>query len=269
MLHQDYREIPIPLRPADASTTAGYGHVPVDLHSALSREPLVPLAEVGVASESYYARSDGFNPPYYRALPCAPRTVSCRRSVALKLREVNARLEPFGLELLVWDGYRPIACQRELWEFFLQKARQVLGETSDLEYSRFAGRYCSDPSTFDPRDPTTWPTHITGGAVDLTLRRIATGELLNMGGTFDDPSPLSHTDSLEHLDEAEASVTELDARRNRRLLYWVMVESGFANYPFEWWHFDWGNQMWVVNSEPRQAARAFYGPADDPGSASS
>jgi zinc D-Ala-D-Ala dipeptidase len=262
-MRKDYREIPIPLQ-RDSSTTADYGHVPVDLDSALSREPLVPLPEMGVASESYYARSDGFNSPYYRALPCAPHTVSCRRSVALKLREVNVRLEPFGLELLVWDAYRPIACQRELWEFFLQKARQALGEASDVEYSRFASRYCSDPSTFNPGDPTTWPTHITGGAVDLTLRRIATGELLNMGGTFDDPSPISHTHFFERHQEDDPSATALDAQRNRRLLYWAMLESGFANYPFEWWHFDWGTQMWALNTGPGEATRAFYGPADSP-----
>ncbi|MFY9823815.1 MAG: M15 family metallopeptidase [Thermoanaerobaculia bacterium] len=257
----DYREIPIPLR-RDASTTAGYGHVPVDLDSDLSQEPLVPLAEAGVAAESYYARSDGFNSPYYRALPCAPQTVSCRRSVALKLREVNQRLEPFGLELLAWDGYRPIACQRELWEFFLQKARQALGEASDLKYSRYASRYCSNPSTFNPADPTTWPTHITGGAVDLTLRRIATGELLNMGGTFDDPSRISHTDFFERWRKGKLSVSALDAQRNRRLLYWAMLESDFVNYPFEWWHFDWGTQMWALKRRPRKGARAFYGPAD-------
>lgn len=31
---------------------------------------------------------------------------------------------------------------------------------------------------------------------------------------------------------------------NRRLLYTVMVEAGFTNYPLEWWHYDYGDQFW-------------------------
>lgn len=45
-----------------------------------------------------------------------------------------------------------------------------------------------------------------------------------------------------------------------------MVEAGFASYAYEWWHFDLGTQMWVVNGgrnpEDDSAPQvAWYGPA--------
>jgi D-alanyl-D-alanine dipeptidase len=33
---------------------------------------------------------------------------------------------------------------------------------------------------------------------------------------------------------------------NRRLLYWTMREAGFTNYPYEYWHYDYGDQMYVL-----------------------
>jgi D-alanyl-D-alanine dipeptidase len=51
----------------------------------------------------------------------------------------------------------------------------------------------------------------------------------------------------------------LEARSNRRLLYWLMTEGGFASNPNEWWHFSWGDQMWARLSG---AEAAFFGPAN-------
>ena len=34
------------------------------------------------------------------------------------------------------------------------------------------------------------------------------------------------------------------ARANRRMLYNVMIEAGFTNFPAEWWHFDYGDEKW-------------------------
>ena len=40
-------------------------------------------------------------------------------------------------------------------------------------------------------------------------------------------------------------MSDEEARTNRRLLYWVMTEAGFANNPTEWWHYSWGDQLWA------------------------
>jgi len=109
--------------------------------------------------------------------------------------------------------------------------------------------------------------------VDLTLRIRKTGELLFMGGVFDDPDDVSHTAyfekvNAEHMSEKkEIPLSYVEALRNRRLLYWAMREAGFANYPYEWWHYDWGKQFWITNwdTSPTGADRpksAWYGPAE-------
>lgn len=51
----------------------------------------------------------------------------------------------------------------------------------------------------------------------------------------------------------------MEAMRNRRLLYWAMQAEGFANFPLEWWHYDFGNQSWVKDRSNDQTEAAFYG----------
>lgn len=265
----DWRLRPIPWCD-NAPTALDYKAVPVDLTDSRAQEPLVDLSVYGIAGHGFYARDDGFNAPYRRAFPSARAQVRARRTVAERLSKVDAFLKVSGLELFVFNGYRPLALQHELWDFYLERAQQVLDKPTKAERIAFAGEYCSDPRNFDPKDSRTWPTHLTGGAIDLALRASRSGEFLFMGGIFDDPDVISHTAHFEKLlaekegRERELSLSQREALRNRRLLYWVMTEAGFASYAYEWWHFDLGTQMWVVNNAeigcpPRPA---WYGPAE-------
>lgn len=134
----------------------------------------------------------------------------------------------------------------------------------EKELRKFAGRFASDPTGFNPKNSLTWPTHNTGGAVDLTLRKKSTGELLDMGSEFDDATPISFTDALEKkANKSEKSSKRFEARNNRRILYNAMTQAGFANYPYEWWHYDYGTQMWSQNAAPK-GTKAWYGPAKLP-----
>lgn len=241
----DPRERPLPAITASV-TSFDYHEIPIRADHPLSREMLVDVAEYGLAGESYYARADGGNAPYFQPMRGALESVWCRKSVAEALARVNSSLTGFGLRLFLFDAYRPVELQRCLWDFFMERARGRLDDPTDENCRRFVGRYWSDPSKFDPRDFRTWPTHATGGAVDLTLQRISTGELLFMGGIFDDTDEVSHTRFFETGGDTVAD-SRLEARRNRRLLYWSMVREGFANYAHEWWHYDQGTQMWVMN----------------------
>jgi D-alanyl-D-alanine dipeptidase len=81
-----------------------------------------------------------------------------------------------------------------------------------------------------------------------------------MGTLFDEASPLSYTASLEKV--KRLSPEQKVARDNRRVLYNVMINAGFTNLPSEWWHFDFGNQLWAWYSGNQQA---IYG-ATHPGS---
>ena len=96
--------------------------------------------------------------------------------------------------------------------------------------------------------------------MDVTLRRKSTGELLDMGSGYDEASTNSFTDAFERDQQSDPQV-----RDNRRLLNTVMTQAGFANYPYEWWHYDWGTQMWLQNSGLYGAGqKAWYGPGQLP-----
>jgi D-alanyl-D-alanine dipeptidase len=265
-IDSDYRDRPIPKQDG-AATALDYKGVPVNLAGARAGEPLVDVAEYAVAGTSYYARNDGFNPPYHRHFAAGLPSIWTRRSVAERLAEVNRTLARYDVELYALNAYRPIALQRELWDFFIDRARKALSDPSEASRIEFAGKYCSDPRGFDRTNPKTWPAHVTGGAVDTAMRNRATGEFLFMGGIFDDPDSVSHTAHFEDADPA-SGVSAEEAKRNRRLLYWAMAKADFANYPYEWWHFDWGTQLWVLDGgrvAGKRPAAAFYGPAEPPG----
>ena len=249
----DYRDKPISASESTTTSRADTGRDFV-VDAKVDQEILVGLDGYGVASESFYARTDGLNAPYFKRLKGSLPTVELRRGVAERLQKVNADLEPFGVELFVLDGFRPLALQQQIWDFFMRLAREKLGATADDgALANFAARYASDPRPFDPDKPASWPLHTTGAAVDLTLRNRATKETLFMGGIFDDPSTLSDVDHFERRNLVSWSARE--AMRNRRLLYWSMAEVGFVNYQPEWWHYEFGGRNWAM------AQKAANGPA--------
>ncbi len=260
----DLRERAIPLSDRSASAL-DYHAFPIDLQSQLAAEPLVDAATRGLAVLSFYAVADGTNAPYYRSFKQAPKSVWVRTTIAERLLQVNKGVSEYGVELLLLDGYRPISLQQELWDHFIAEGKLAQPAGSLDDWVNFAGQFCSDPRGYKEEDFRTWPTHNTGGAIDLTLRSIATGQMLFMGSIFDDAAEVSFTDYFERTQSPADIASIAEARRNRRLLYWAMTAGGFANYPYEWWHFDLFTQMWVMNStEKSQDLKASYGRAKQP-----
>ncbi|MBK9204245.1 MAG: D-alanyl-D-alanine carboxypeptidase family protein [Candidatus Obscuribacter sp.] len=249
-----------------AGLTAGsYHNEPVDINDVRGGEALIDLKDQGIACDNFYARKDQLNAPYYRAFKSAPTSARLRQGVVLKLVQVNQLLKPYGVELLVLDGYRPVSLQRELWQYFINQAKKVRPALTSAEQITYASHYCSNPQKYNESDSRTWPTHATGAAVDLTLKQLGSDSQLYMGGIFDDDSKISHTAYYESV--KDSSTSALEARRNRRLLYWAMQKAGFSNYPYEWWHYDYGNQLWLLNQKKNKLispkAKAWYGLARD------
>lgn len=250
-INPDYRLLPIP--PAVTEESAlDYHSIPIDIDGQGNRELLVKVSEYGIAHRSAYAHCMA---PYYCRFNLALAVPLVREGVARRLGLVNQALEPYNVELLLLDGYRPVTLQQELWDHFIEIARKKMPEASEGELVKFVGQYWSDPRAFDPNDYRTWPTHNTGGAVDLTLQDKATGQDLFMGSLFDDVDSISSTRYFEDL--SFSSLSALDARQNRRLLYFSMGTAGFVNYHHEWWHYDYGTQMAIMNGA--QSVQARYG----------
>lgn len=80
------------------------------------------------------------------------------------------------------------------------------------------------------------PPHLSGGAIDLTLYAIASGEQLEMGTPFDDCSERAHSDYFNL--QTQLLPEEKIIKERRNLLRSAMNNVGFTSYHYEWWHFD-------------------------------
>lgn len=132
-------------------------------------------------------------------------TTTCflHKDCAHALKRVQDRLAPKGLFLKIFDGYRPLAVQKMMWDLYPDE------------------NYVMNPATGKGR-------HTCGTAVDLTLAD-ATGHELEMPSDFDDFTERAHRDNPLH---------SKAARENMKILEDAMEAEGFIGWPFEWWHYD-------------------------------
>jgi len=218
-------------------------------------EPLVDIVDLGISGASYYAGHR--NPPYSHPAPGAISQVLVRAGVGRLLTAVNARIARVGLELFVFDGWRPIGVQAYFHDRWLpDEIRRRLPELPEPQLQREVDKYWAAPSD----DPTSPAPHNTGGAVDLTLRWKDTGEALWMGSLFDDASAVANLDHFEKrlAGPSRMAFSDEEAGANRRLLHHLMTQAGFAPNPYEWWHFGYGERVCATLN---RAPFAFYGPA--------
>ncbi len=147
----------------------------------------------------------------------APRAYMTKKALAaLKIAADDLRAQ--GYRLLIWDSYRP------------QKA-----------VDNFVA-WINDPS--DPGDKSFYPKlqkddliagiyimpksgHTRGSTVDLTIIK-KDGGFVDMGGTFDLFSEISHPD-YKKLTKKQ--------KKNRKILRDAMEKAGFKGLDSEWWHF--------------------------------
>ncbi len=134
-----------------------------------------------------------------------PESARCylRRAVAERLARVAARLrEEDGTRLRVFDCYRPLSVQKQMWEIF--------------------------PKPGYVANPKGGSVHNRGAAVDLTLAT-KDGEALPMPTPFDTFSEKSWHGSKDATPEAI---------RNRERLRQAMEAEGFRRIRKEWWHYE-------------------------------
>lgn len=148
-------------------------------------------------------------PKFYTANEClvllkAAQELKVAQDTLRNIRTHNNKSYPNGIGVKVWDAYRPRAVQYLFWEIFPN------------------GTYIANPATGSK--------HNRGGAIDLTLIDLSTGEELQMPTEFDDFS-----------DKASHNYTNLPAESlaNRALLKSIMTQvASFNYYSAEWWHYE-------------------------------
>ena len=195
-----------------------------------NNEPLVDLAEFHFILEPSY-----FNQGFSR-----DNRVFLREGVAIKLEAIQKELKKYRFK--IWDGFRSREVQHNIYQNFWNKLKKENPDWNSETLAQEVGVFVTDA-----QDPHRTPPHSTGGAVDLTLVDIE-GKELDMGTVFDYFGPEAHTHYFDEVNNAIAG--------NRRLLREAMSAHGFAPYANEWWHFDYGNQLWALELNK---SSAFYG----------
>ena len=123
-----------------------------------------------------------------------------------------------GYRLFIWDTYRP----QKAVDDFVEWINNPNNEGDKTFYPKLKksqlleGQYIMAKSG-----------HSRGSTVDLTLIK-KDGSFVDMGGTFDLFSEISHPDYKKLTREQ---------KKNRKILHDAMIKAGFKGIDSEWWHF--------------------------------
>ncbi|MDQ0472599.1 M15 family metallopeptidase [Labrys wisconsinensis] len=247
---------PLPLRAPSTGAASDGRFVRFDRADPRWAEPLVELTGEGLLAEAWYARTDGLNAPYHAPIAGAVATVAARAGVVARLKAADAALGPRGLRLKTLDAWRPVETQAGLWSYFWDKLARERPELDEAGLEALVRTFVADPRRFDPEDDTTWPIHSTGGSVDVMLVDAGTGAMPDHGAGFDEADERSFTDHYERLLAAGRIAPDDPRLLVRRVLVNAMVNAGFTNYAYEFWHFDYGTQLHVLTLQEAGAAGA-------------
>ena len=196
-----------PVRPVEGILEEALAATPPAEQGTFREPDLVDLSTVHpeIRFDIRYASTNNFMNSVFYGLEKA----FLQRPGAEALGRVRQALEARGYGLLVFDAYRPWYVTRTFWDATPESMKVFVA------------------------DPSLGSRHNRGAAVDLTLYDLATGEVLETVGGYDEFSPRSYPDY--------PGGTSLQ-RWHRELLREAMEAEGFTVYEAEWWHFD--HELW-------------------------
>jgi D-alanyl-D-alanine dipeptidase len=237
---------------------AGYRSHMLNLEAPEQQEPLRDVRAFGLKGRNHYAAA--FNPPYDGPIPGAIPFLWLRTGVIERLLKVEARVRLLGFSLFLFDAWRPQAIQHYFHDhWFPAWLRVNRPDIAEADLPAAVAAYWAAPTAVSGTGPSLSPSpHSTGAALDCTLQ-LADASQAWMGSLFDDVTDIAHTDAFEG--RTLLAMSDILARKHRRILYHAMAAEGFANNPTEWWHFSYGDQFWARMTG---AAEAIYGAAEPP-----
>ncbi len=148
-----------------------------------------------------YATADNFLKE--KVYPCAECFL--RVKTVKSLLEANKSFLEKGYRIKLYDCYRPLAIQKQMWKI-----------VPDANYVA---------------NPKKGSIHNKGGAVDITLVD-SLGVELNMGTKFDFFGEEASHNYLNLSEEVLA---------NRKFLKEIMLQHNFKSFDSEWWHYNLNN----------------------------
>ena len=205
----------------------------------------IPINESGEKLEDVSGYGLLVEPMYFEQGLSKDSRILLRSGVIKKLVEAQDKLKIYKFKL--WDGFRSREIQDAIFQQFWNETKNKNPNWTDVEIKTYV-----EPFVSNARDPKRVPTHATGGTIDLTLVD-QNGNELDMGTKFDYFGP----EAFPFYFEENPTLNHI-AQANRKILFNAMLEAGFKVDVSEWWHFNYGNQLWALESN---VPFAIYGEA--------
>ena len=218
---------------ADEAARRNYWTSQLDeAHAFMMRAMDCPVAECGERLVSLVdtAREAGVEVAFSERphVHDLPRLFFLREGQIAGFLDAARRLNRRGWVMRVEDGYRSQTMQKDiglmpfLFDVILRKVVWELdGRTPEpaFLFRRLLTLVAQMPKT---------APHMSGAAIDLSVLDRTTGVEVDRGGPYLEMSERTPMDS--------PFVSPL-ARRNRQEITAIMRESGFVEYPYEFWHY--------------------------------
>ena len=161
-------------------------------------------------------------------------------------QDLGSQTQKGQTSFLVFDAFRTLECQMALFDHFVKEISARSPALSADEVEIEAAKFVAHPK-FRPNYSAL--PHNTGAAIDVALGDCDNHEMWDFGTDFDDSTDLAATDFFERGHDPQFGISPERwnlIRQNRRVLFHIMRESGFANYSREWWHYNLGDSSWAM-----------------------
>lgn len=167
-----------------------------------------------------------------------------RKTVAEMLQRVTKKLAGSPYRLLLHHGHRSLTWQKEHWDMFYKQVSDQHPGWSHQLVTRETNKMIA------PYNQKTPPGHATGGAVDVYFI-----------DEHDNPLDVVPPPDDWSLAPTQCKKVSRDTQALRDHLFSLMTAEGFSNYPFEYWHYSYGDSAWAArNNRPE----CLYGAAEIP-----
>lgn len=171
-----------------------------------------------------------------------------RQNIAQRLKIASKHL-PRGYHFCLYEGYRSIALQSYLFQSYQAKIKQRYPHLTDRALFEKTVQLVSPVKNFDKT--INIPPHATGAAIDLYLLNDK-GEAIDMG---------IHPQNWQQDLTGKKSMTRskaisAQAQIHRQIMSNALEIAGFVNYPYEYWHWSYGDKYWAYT---KKKPHAVYG----------
>ena len=160
-----------------------------------------------------------------------------RKAVYEKLCKAQDLL-PEGIRFCLYEGWRSLDLQNELFQKMFQKNRAHFPLLSHEELFVETMKLVSPLELLD--GSVNVPPHATGAAIDIYLID-NNGVPLDMGILIDQWT----SDIGARLSQTKSPYIDQKARNHRNIMSSTLSQMGFVNYPNEYWHWSYGDRYWA------------------------